>query len=134
MTLYLDSSALVKRYVTEANSDRANEILLSDHDWVTGRHAYVEVALTLGKRIPADELRAALGVFQREWDRTITVDVDEALCRSAVELGYMADARSLDALHLAAADRAGGRSIPIVTFDLRLARAARILGFSVIGS
>jgi len=43
-------------------------------------------------------------------------------------------ARSLDALHLAAADRAGGRSVPIVTFDIRLGHAARSLGFTVIGA
>jgi len=42
-------------------------------------------------------------------------------------------ARSLHALHLASADRAGGRSVPIVTFDVRLGLAARAIGFSVIG-
>ena len=34
-----------------------------------------------------------------------------------------------DALHLAAAERAGGRSVPIVTFDVRLGHAGRSLGW-----
>lgn len=41
---------------------------------------------------------------------------------------------TLDALHLAAAEQAGGRELPFVTFDLRLAEAARALGFTVIGA
>jgi predicted nucleic acid-binding protein len=45
----------------------------------------------------------------------------------------MAGARTLDALHLAAAERAGGRSLPVLTFDVRLAEAARRLGFAVLG-
>lgn len=40
----------------------------------------------------------------------------------------------MDALHLAAAERAGGRSMAIVTYDVRLGQAARSLGFAVIGA
>lgn len=134
MSLYVDSSAFVKRYVAEDQSDQANTILLADREWVCGQHLFVEVSLALARRLDADDLRDARDLFERDWERTITIDLDEALCRRAVELGSTADARSLDSLHLAAAERAGGRSLPIVTFDVRLARAARTLGFAVIGA
>ena len=49
-------------------------------------------------------------------------------------MGVVTGCRTLDALHLAAAERSGGRSLPIVTFDRRLAQAARSVGFTVIGS
>ena len=61
------------------------------------------------------------------------VALDEVVCRRAAELGIAAAARSLDALHLAAAERAGGRTLPVFTFDVRLAQAARALGFAVVG-
>jgi predicted nucleic acid-binding protein len=65
---------------------------------------------------------------------SLVVTVDDATCRRAAELGVATGARSLDAIHLAAAQRAGGRSISIVAFDVRLAHAARSLGFGVVGT
>ena len=44
----------------------------------------------------------------------------------------MTGARTLDALHLAAARRLGGAAVPFVTFDVRQAQAARTLGLAVL--
>lgn len=134
MTLYTDSSALIKRYIAEDDSDAAESVLLSDAEWVTGRHTFVEVMLAIHRRVGEAERATASAAFERDWERTFIVALDEAVCRRAAELGITTGARSLDALHLAAAERAGGRSLPIVTFDIRLGHAARSLGFSVIGS
>lgn len=134
MSIYVDSSALVKRYIAEDKRDEAEAILLSDLVWVTARHTYVEVSLTLHRRLAGPDLAIGREAFNYDWSRTRVVALDDALCRSAAELGAVAESRALDALHLAAADRAGGRSIPIITFDVRLARAARSLGFAVIGA
>jgi len=41
--------------------------------------------------------------------------------------------RTLDALHLAALLRVG-REVPLLTFDIRQAQAARSLGISVLGA
>lgn len=134
MTLYVDSSALIKRYVAEADSDDADAILLGDTEWVTGRHAYIEVQLAIHRRLGEAELRIASVAFERDWQRTYVVGLDDVVCRRAAELGIATGSRSLDALHLAAAERAGGRSVPIATFDARLGQAARSLGFAVAGS
>lgn len=133
MTLYVDSSALVKRYVAEDDSDRADAILLADPDWVTGRHTYVEVSLALHRRLGEAERQAAVEAFEQDWARTFVVALDERVSRRGAELGIASGSRALDALHLAAAERAGGRSLPVFTFDVRLAQAARALGFSVVG-
>ncbi len=37
MTLYVDSSALLKRYVDEPDSDQFNRVLDSDGRWLTCR-------------------------------------------------------------------------------------------------
>lgn len=133
MTLYADSSALIKRYVAEDDSDAADAVLMADPEWVTGRHTYVEVMLAIHRRLGEGERRVAVTAFERDWERTFVVALDDTVCRRAAELGIAAGARSLDALHLAAAERAGGRSLPIVTFDVRLGASARSLGFGVIG-
>ena len=134
MTLYVDSSALIKRYVDEEESAAAEALLLSDTEWVTAQVALVEITLALHRRLDQGGRSAALTAFERDWQRTFVVAVDDVTCRRAAELGAATGARSLDALHLAAAERAGGRSIPVVTFDLRLAHAARSLGFAVLGA
>lgn len=133
MTLYLDSSALIKRYVDEPDSDAAEAILLSDPDWVTAQISLVEVRLALHRRLDDDARTAAVTAFERDWQRTFVVALDDVTCQLAAALGAATGARSLDALHLAAAERAGGRSLPFVTFDVRLAHAARSLGLAVIG-
>ena len=133
MTLYVDSSALIKRYVAEVDSDRADAVLLGDPEWVTGRHTYVEVSLALHRRLDETARQSVVDAFEQDWERTFVVALDDAVCRRAAELGIAAGARSLDALHLAAAERAGGRSLPVFTFDVRLAQAARALGFVVVG-
>lgn len=134
MTLYTDSSALIKRYVAEDDSDAAESLLLADPEWVTGRHTFIEVMLAIHRRLGDAERAMASAAFERDWQRTFIVALDDAVCRRAAELGIATGARSLDALHLAAAERAGGRSLPIVTFDVRLGLAARSLGFGVIGA
>jgi len=134
VTLYVDSSALVKRYVDEPESDDAESLLLSDPEWTTAQHTYVEIRLVLDRRLADRGRRIARESFERDWLRSLVVYLDDGVCRRAAELGSMTGARTLDALHLAAAERAGGRSLPIVTFDLRLARAAREVGFTVLGT
>lgn len=134
MTLYVDSSALIKRYVDEPDSDAAEAILLSDPEWVTAQVTLVEVRLALHRRLDESASRIAVEALERDWRRMLVVAVDDVTCRLAAELGVATGARTLDALHLAAAERSGGRSLPFVTFDLRLGHAARSRGFAVLGS
>jgi predicted nucleic acid-binding protein len=52
----------------------------------------------------------------------------------AAAIAESTGARTLDALHLAAARRAGGPVVAFLTFDVRQAQAARALGFTVVGA
>jgi predicted nucleic acid-binding protein len=133
VTLYVDSSALVKRYVDEPDSQAAERMLLADPAWVTAQVTLVEVRLAIARRLDDRGRDEANAAFDRDWLRTFVVSVDEVTCRRAAEIGTLTGARSLDAIHLAAAERAGGRSVPIVTFDIRLGHAARSLGYAVLG-
>ncbi len=134
MTLYVDSSALAKRYVAESDSDAAEAILLADTRWVTAGHTYVEVTLALARRLHEDDVPRAQEAFERDWQRILVVGLDDVVCRRAAAIGVVIGTRTLDALHLAAAERSVGRAGPLVTFDVRLAQVARSMGFSVLGA
>ncbi len=133
MTRYIDSSALVKRYVDEPGSDAGRRLLLEDPDWVTANHTITEVVRTLHRVLDERSFEEARDALERDWGRTIVVALDDSLCRRAGVLATLTGARTLDALHLAAAERVGGRSLAFLTFDVRQAAAARTLGLPVIG-
>jgi predicted nucleic acid-binding protein len=61
MTIYVDSSALVKRYVNDSESDAAERILLSDGAWLPANHTYVELVLSLARRLAEADLTASPG-------------------------------------------------------------------------
>jgi predicted nucleic acid-binding protein len=132
--LYVDSSALLKRYIDEPDSDRAEAYLLADPQWVTGRHTRVEVRRNLTRLLDGRALDAARSSFETDWERTSVVALDDATCDLAVGIAEATGARTLDALHLAAAIRVGSAGLTLLTFDIRQAQAARSLGMMVIGS
>jgi len=130
---YVDSSALLKRYVDEPGSDVGRRLLLEDPEWVTANHCFPEVLRALHRVLYERAFEEARAAFERDWRRTLVVTLDDALCRRAGALATLTGARTLDALHLAAAERAGGRALPFLTFDLRQAAAARAMGLPVLG-
>lgn len=134
MTLYVDTSALLKRYIEEPLSDQAERLLLSDPSWITARHTSVEVRRNLARLLDGESLREARRCFEEDWARMYVVELDEVTCEMACQLAEATGARSLDALHLAAARRLGVRELPFLTFDVRQARAARSLGMKVLGA
>lgn len=118
--LYLDASALVKRYIEEEGTEQVLVAMEAAPAWAMCRIGYVEtlraVALAGGakqsKRVEAD------------WLAFNVVEVDAELARHAAELALSAELRSLDALHLAAALILPGE-VTVATWDARLHRASR---------
>ncbi len=134
MTLYLDTSALLKRYVDEPDSERFLAMIDSDLAWLTCRITWVEVWRNLSRNLQGNPVRRAKAAFDQDWRRLSVIEVDDTLCRDAGRVAEETGARSLDALHLAAIRRAGPAGIALVTADLRQAQAARVLGIAVLGS
>lgn len=133
MSIYLDSSALLKRYIDEGDSDDFNALFDSDDSRLTCRITWVEVWRNLGRRLTPSEAQAARAAFKEDWRALAIVEIDELLCQRAASLAGLTGARSLDALHLASISRAGPAGISLVTADLRQAQAARSQGWSVAG-
>lgn len=132
MTLYADSSALLKRYLDEPESERAVELMASDPVLVTGRHTIVEVRRNLARVLSPTDAAAARASFTEDLASFAIVEMDAATCELAATIAEQTGVRTLDALHLGAARRLGS-ALTFLTFDIRQAQAARALGFAVAG-
>lgn len=132
MTTYVDTSALLKRYVDEADSDRAVELLAADSQLVTGRHTVVEVRRTLARMLSPTDAAIARRSFADDLGSFALVELDAQTCELAATIAEQTLLRTLDALHLGAALRLG-TAVTVLTFDARQGAAARSLGFNVVG-
>jgi predicted nucleic acid-binding protein len=131
--LVLDSSALVKRYVEEAGTDEVVSLMQSDPGWCASALARAETEVTLCHLgFPEDVERGLVRSLRDDWEHFVVVPVDDRCLARASEIGCEQRVRTLDAVHLAAADRLP-RPFTFVTFDGRQAAGARDLGFDVAG-
>jgi len=132
VTTYVDSSALLKRYVDEADSADADTLLRADSVLLTGRHTIIEVRRNLARLLSGRDLASARAVFANDLRSISIIELDEATCDSAALIAESTGVRSLDALHLAAAQRVSAPGVGFLTFDLRQAQAARSIGLTVV--
>jgi len=132
VSTYVDSSALLKRYVEEADSAAADALLRVDRELLTARHTIVEVRRNLARLLSGRALAAARRAFADDLRSISIIELDETTCESAAMIAETAGVRTLDALHLAAAQRVSAPGVGFVTFDLRQAQAARALGLTVV--
>jgi uncharacterized protein len=122
--LYLDASALVKRYVEEDGSDAVRGAM--DQTGVVSmcRLGFVETKRAVARAgEPADAER-----FEVDWQAFEVVEVDAALCERAADVACSTGLRTLDAMHLTAALALPREGLTFATWDTRLHRAARAHG------
>ena len=136
MTLYLDTSSLVKLYVIEDGSDVVRQLVGHATVEATSSVAYAETRAALARLRREGGLTAAkLAVVRRQlddqWSTYLTLDATDALCRVAGELAERYRLRGFDSIHLASfaevARRSGVRGTRFSSFDDRLNEAARKL-------
>ena len=108
MFLYLDSSALVKRYIDEPHSEEVADLM--DEAFAIGTSAIsrVEVGAALaraarGNRLDAEGARGAQEEFAEDWPDFGKVPVTETLLTRAESLAWKHGLRAYDAVQLAAA-------------------------------
>lgn len=130
--LYVDTSALLKRYVEERDSDASEQLMASDRVLVTSWLTEVELRRNITRLLAGEELVRTRRLVQSDLDAFALVNLDVATCNEAARIAEQTLCRSLDALHLAAARRAGALTT-LLTFDVRQAQAARSIGLTVVG-
>ncbi|MCA1707876.1 MAG: type II toxin-antitoxin system VapC family toxin [Actinobacteria bacterium] len=126
--MYLDPSALVKRYVAEPGSDLVRESMDDAEFWFICRVGFVETIRAIGLVAGVRAARAA----KAEWSTFGVIEVDQALVEHAAALALEHDLRSLDSIHLAAALMLPRDNLKFVTWDRRLHQACDAEGLELI--
>lgn len=137
MILYLDTSALVKLFVSEPHSVRVRRAVSSARSVSTHSIAYVEACAAFA-RLAHDRRRDALFSALRrnldvQWASWDILNVTEHLIRRAADLAGCHRLRGYDSLHLAAAEALleivdGHAPFRFAVFDGQLRDAAKALG------
>ncbi len=125
MAVYVDTSALVKLVRFEAETDGLRAYLRSRPDQVASVVAAIELARAVRRGGEGDD------VLPSVLDRVTLLSLEGAIVERARTIGP-ATLRTLDAIHLATALELAGELEAFVTYDARLAEAARSLALSVV--
>lgn len=136
MIVYLDASALVKRYVVEAES--AQVVALIEGARMTGTAVLcrAEVAAALAKAVRVGLVSRAsavksLGEFNADWEYLARLQIGEPLAARAATLAWEHGLRGYDAVHLATAlvwRETLGEAVTMATYDRELWRGAQASG------
>jgi predicted nucleic acid-binding protein len=130
--LVVDASALVKRYVREPGRDLVLAAMDADDVWCASALARSETMVTLHRMASGPYQQARLWhAFRDDWDAFVVVPVDDRCLARAIEIGAEFGVRTVDAIHLAAADRLP-RPVRYLTFDRHQIPAAVALGLEVV--
>jgi len=133
MSLYLDTSALVKLYVEEPGAGDVRRRVREADVVTTSRIAYPEARAALARRrreggITEAELRRAVTDLDRDLRAIAVVELSAAVARTAGLLAERHRLRGLDAIHLASALafwQLTGRAPAFLSFDEPQSAAAR---------
>ncbi len=139
MNIYLDSSALVKRYINESGSDSVERLLSKAVLVGTTLISRAEVSAALGKAvrlhaITSEEGMAALKQFRSHWNHLVRIKVEEHTIAKADSLAWDYSLRGYDSVQLASAllwQEALNAPITFVTFDRQLWEAGVKVGLEV---
>ena len=138
MMLYLDSSALVKRYIAEPGTSEVALAIAEARVVGTSIISRAETAAALAKAIRAGTLTreaaaSALQVFRSEWSTLVRIQATEMLIARADALAWELGLRGYDAVHLASAllwKDGMGQEVTVVTFDQQLWAGAERRGLT----
>lgn len=124
---YLDASALVKLIIPEDETPALQADIVQRTGLVASRLSVLEAQRAVARR----PLAARVSSLQEIAGALVLLEMDEALL-DAAGAGEPYALRALDAIHLASALSVGDPSLEVITYDTRLADAARASGLTVV--
>ncbi|HLF74831.1 MAG TPA: type II toxin-antitoxin system VapC family toxin [Anaerolineales bacterium] len=137
MIIYFDTSALVKRYLREADSDKIMA-LFNEADHIIGSVVItqVEMAATFQRAVSLDVASPKLAAeiwqdFLDHWQSFTRLRIFAGTIERASENAWKYDLRGYDSLHLAAAllwQETLGVQVTLATFDRELWLAGQKAG------
>jgi uncharacterized protein len=138
MILFCDTSALLKLYIVEVESDALKMLVQEAEAVAVCRIAWAEAYAALSRRareISEDSLliEQAKVALANDWPRFVVLEIDQPLVELAGEYADTFALRGYDSIQLAAASEAGRISqtpVFFACFDTRLNKAAKLLGMA----
>lgn len=132
MSLYIDTSALVRRYLHDRHRALVLEVMDHGEPWCASALVRTEAQVALHRAaVTARQQTELWRSLRDEWEAFWVVPIDDRCMARAVELGATYGVRIVDAIHLAAADRLPD-PVRFLTFDRQQIPAAGALGFEVV--
>ena len=136
MIVFCDTSALVKLYLSEVESDAVKALAVNSEVVAACRIAWAEAHAALSRRareVPADTLSIgqAKQALAADWPHYLIVDVTQAVVARAGDFADTFALRGYDSVQLAAAYEAkqvSGLPLTFACFDSRLNKVAQVLG------
>lgn len=130
--LSFDASALVKRYREEDHSTWVLDLMDDDTGWFGSMLLAAEVPVALSRSLEATEHLAEVDSrLNRDLDAFHMLPIDSDTIVRAVEIGRAYRLKTLDSIHLAAAQVLPAEC-QFVTFDERQREVAVALGLKVL--
>jgi uncharacterized protein len=131
--IYADSSALMKRYVSEAGSARLEEALSSSDVVATSKLAFPELLSAFTRKRQSRELseksfRAAVRRLEEDWKDLLIVDFHDDLLPLIKSLLEKYALRATDSVHLSSAvwlSESSRISVVFSASDVQLLKAAQ---------
>ncbi len=136
MIVYLDASALVKRYVAETGSTAVGKLIDQAEALGTSVISRAEVSAAFAKAVRAkfvtrDAAALVMKQFSADWPHFIRLQLSETLVARAASLAWEQGLRGYDAVHLATAlvwQETLCQPVLVATFDRQLWQSAQATG------
>lgn len=138
--IYLDTSALIKKYALESGTDEVRAMLKNEDTIITSKLTYAEVCATFARKLREGAMgKAVYGraweSFLNDWEVFTLVEIREEIFPGIHKLSQTHPLRGADAIHLSSALWIGeeiGQPLVFVTSDVLLLKAAKKEGLEVI--
>jgi predicted nucleic acid-binding protein len=130
VTVFLDTTALLGRWLGGPWRSLIVDTMATDRDWCASSLALTEAVAVADRLDEPAAGRRLRRLLRDDWDHYWTVPVDQRCLDRAADLARDHPARTVDAVHLAAADRLP-RPLTYLTFDAHQIPIALALGFDV---
>ncbi len=136
MILFCDTSALLKLYINEPESELVFDRLGSSEGVAVSRIAWAEAHSALARRAreePRDmaTIESAKQALRSDWPGYLVIEISQTLVELAGEYADVFALRGYDSVQLACASetlRLGNNEVCFASFDFRLNKAALALG------
>ena len=132
-SLYLDTSAILKRYLDEEFSQQCEEIIAEYSDIYLSQVGVTETLINLRKRLSTQEFAIASKLFEDDIATFNIIVFDRKLSYSAVEISQGTNLATLDAIHIASALKIRDPRVDFLTYDKAQHKAAKSLGLKTPG-